>query len=249
MNEEHRTFLNAIINALPESARGYISAPTVTSWMVMLIILGLVIAGTRRMQTSPTSKLQVLIEWTYETFTGFCRNVIGPGSDRFVPFLATQFMFILTMNYCGLLPGFISPTTSLNITLALALSTFAMVQISGFRAHGLKYLMHFVGEPIWLAPLNIPIHVIGELARPLSLSIRLFGNIFGEDMVIAKLIGMAAVALPWWLPIPFQFPMLLFGLFTGFVQALVFLILSAAYIGGAVEKHEAHEEHPVAQAA
>jgi F-type H+-transporting ATPase subunit a len=190
---------------------------------------------------SPTSKLQVLIEWTYETFAGFCRNVIGPESDRFVPFLATQFMFILLLNYCGLLPGFISPTTSLNITLALALSTFGMVQMAGFRAHGLRYLMHFVGEPIWLAPLNIPIHIIGELARPLSLSIRLFGNIFGEDMVIAKLIGMAAVALPWWLPIPFQFPMLLFGLFTGFVQALVFLILSAAYVGGAVDKHEAHE--------
>jgi len=108
-----------------------------------------------------------------------------------------------------------------------------------------------VGEPIWLAPLNIPIHIIGELARPLSLSIRLFGNIFGEDMVIAKLIAMAALALPWWLPIPFQFPMLLFALFTGFVQALVFLILASSYIGGAIEKHEQHEaaEGHAAQAA
>ena len=249
MNEQAKTFLNAIINALPESARGFVTAPTLTSWMVMLIIMGLVLAGTRRMQLSPTSKLQVLVEWTYETFTGFCRNVIGPGSDKFVPFLGTQFIFILAMNYCGLIPGFISPTTSLNITLALALSTFVLVQVSGFRAHGLGYLMHFVGEPIWLAPLNIPIHFIGELARPLSLSIRLFGNIFGEDMVTAQLITMAAAALPHWLPIPFQFPMLLFGLFTGFVQALVFLILSAAYIGGAVEQHEEHEEHAAVQVA
>jgi F-type H+-transporting ATPase subunit a len=111
------------------------------------------------------------------------------------------------------------------------------VQYCGFRAHGIKYLKHFLGEPLWLAPLMLPIHVIGELARPLSLTIRLFGNIFGEDMVIIILILITKEVIGTFL-LPAQFPMMLFGVFTSFVQALVFSMLVAIYISVATEQHE-----------
>ena len=106
---------------------------------------------------------------------------------------------------------------------------------TGFK----KWILHLLGEPIWLFPLMFPIHLIGELARPLSLSVRLFGNIFGEETVIAVLAAMSWVIIPHFISIPYQFPIMLFGVFTSFVQALVFSMLSAIYISIAV----AHSEH------
>jgi len=157
------------------------------------------------------------------------------------------------MNLMGLVPGFISPTSSLVMTFALSIPTFIYVQICGFRAHGLKYLMHFVGEPLWLAPINLVVHVIGELARILSLAVRLFGNIFGEDTVIAQLLLMSvAIFGTIHVPIPLHLPMVLFHIFVSFVQALVFMMLTAAYIAAA-EAHEGEEHreeaHPAAEAA
>ncbi|HEX29119.1 TPA: ATP synthase F0 subunit A, partial [Candidatus Poribacteria bacterium] len=152
----------------------------------------------------------------------------------YTPFVISFFVSILLMNLIGLVPGFISPTSNLNTTIALALIAVIGVQIIAIKEIGIwRYIKHFLGEPLWLSPLMFPLHVIGELAKVLSLSIRLFGNIFGEDTIIAVLAGMSPyfilgkVEIPY---IPYQLPMMLFGLLTAFLQALVFSVLTSIYI-------------------
>lgn len=218
----------------------WVDVNTVASWIMMATLVVLVRLGTRRMKAVP-GRFQSIWEWTYQTLEGFARNMMGDGlGQRFAPLLGTFFLYILFLNLGGIIPGFVSPTTALNTTIALALCCFLAVQYYGFRTRGLRYVMHFVGEPWWLFPINVPIHVLGELARPLSLSVRLFGNIFGEDTVIAQLVTLGVIAIGargLVLPVPVQFPMLLFGIFGAFVQALVFTMLAASYLSGAVVTH------------
>jgi F-type H+-transporting ATPase subunit a len=109
------------------------------------------------------------------------------------------------------------------------------VQYEGFRAHGAGYLKHFLGEPLWMAPLNVIIHVIGELAKPVSLTIRLFGNIFGEETVVSELTKLAVkIQHAIYIPIPIELVMVAFAIFGGFIQALIFTMLTAVYISLAV---------------
>jgi F-type H+-transporting ATPase subunit a len=202
---------------------------------------------TRNLQRIP-SKVQAALELIVGGLERFVTDLIGPQGPKYLPLIGTLFLYILFMNLSGLIPGWKSPTANLNVTIALAVTVFLFVQYQGVRANGLfGYLKHFWGEPAWLGPLNFPIHIIGELARPLSLSIRLFGNIFGEDMVIIVLVGLGLSLIPS-LPLPIQAPMYFFGVFTSFVQALVFSILTSAYIAGATahegHDHEEHAEHP-----
>lgn len=209
------------------------------SWLVVLLLAVVSYLATRRMKQIPTG-LQNALEMVVTALDSFVRGIIGPEGGQFTALIGTVFLYILAMNLLGLIPGLKSPTSNLNTTAALGVSAFFLVQYHTIRISGPKrYCLHFVGDPWWLAPLNIPIHLIGELARPLSLSLRLYGNIFGEDMVIIILAGMAASLLPWFMPIPFQFPMLLFGIFTSFVQALVFSMLFSVYIAVGIT----HEEH------
>ena len=210
------------------------------TWLVILSLSLTAICGTRGLKRVP-SGLQNVLEFAVSALDGFVRNVIGPEyGSKYTPVIGTFFVFILTMNLLGIVPGLMSPTTNINTTVALALIAFVMVQYYAISAVGVKkYVLHFAGEPIWLAPLMLPIHIIGELARPLSLSIRLFGNIFGEDMVIAILILIVTQVLGKFL-IPAQFPMLLLAIFTSFVQAMVFSVLVSIYIAIGISEH--HEE-------
>lgn len=224
----------------PEVILQWVPVNTVGSWLMMAVLLLVVRLGTRQMRSVP-GRLQNIWEWTYQTLNGFSTNLIGHKYGPAVtPLLGSFFLYILFLNLGGLVPGFISPTAGLNTTVALALCCFLAVQYLGFKHQGLRYLMHFVGEPWWLFPINIPIHILGELARPLSLSIRLFGNIFGEDTVISVLVSLGVIALGaggYFIPVPAQFPMLLFGIFGSFLQALVFTMLAASYIAGVVQEH------------
>src|SRR5205085_6685113 len=137
-------------------------------------------------------------------------GLIGPEGPRYLPVVGTLFIYILILNLSGIIPLWKSPTANLNVTFSLALVTLIYVQYHGIRANGFfGYVKHFMGEPIWMAPLNFPLHVIGEFARLISLSFRLFGNMFGEDTVIAILIMIGAPAL-----IPIHFPMILLAIFT-----------------------------------
>jgi F-type H+-transporting ATPase subunit a len=210
------------------------------SWVVILGLALLAVLGTRGWQLRP-GRLQNFIEWIVESMNHFCRGIIGPHGDRYTPLVGTLFLYILLMNLIGLIPGFASPTASLNMNLALAAVVFVAVQVYGIREHGLvNYLKHFAGEPFpWMAWM-FPIHVIGEIAKPMSLALRLFGNIFGEDTIIVVLAMLAAFLLPRWAPIPFQFPLMVFALFTSVVQALIFAMLSAVYIALITEHAEEH---------
>jgi len=209
------------------------------SWLIIGCLILLSWLATRKLRWYP-SGLQNVLEQIVESFNHFCTGIIGPNGPRYAPLVGTLFIYILLLNLLGLVPGFLSPTASLNTNLGLALVVFGAVQYYGLREHGFKkYLLHFAGEPLWLAPLMFPVHLIGELSKPLSLTLRLFGNIFGEDFILVILATLAATFLPFWLPIPFQFPLMVFAVFTSFVQALIFAMLTAVYIALIT----AHEEH------
>jgi F-type H+-transporting ATPase subunit a len=206
---------------------------------------------TRNLHRVP-SKLQMMTEMIFTGLDGFVRDLIGPPYKRYLPLIGTSFLYILFMNLAGLIPGWKSPTSNINVTGALALTIIAYVQYEGLRVNGLKgYLMHFVGEPWWLFWLNIPIHIIGELARVMSLAIRLFGNIFGEDVVIVILLLLAVKFTGGFVPI--HAPMYFLGVFTSLVQALVFSLLASIYIAMMVTHEEgdhgghghdhSHDEH------
>ncbi|HQM65066.1 MAG TPA: F0F1 ATP synthase subunit A, partial [Acidobacteriota bacterium] len=135
-------------------------------------------------------------------------------------------------------PGFDSPTSNINVTAGCAIVVFLHYNIMGIRTHGfLRYLKHFLGPVIFIAPLMLIVEILSHLARPFSLSVRLFANIFGEHMILAVFTAL----LPFILPMP----ILMLSIFTSLVQAFVFVILSIVYTSGAVEHEEPHGHEPV----
>jgi F-type H+-transporting ATPase subunit a len=216
----------------------------VISLLTALTIAVVAFLLTRNLQRVPDGK-QAFVELIYSSLDNFVHGLIGDHYKRYVPLVGTIFIYILIMNLAGLIPGWASPTANINVPAGLAIVVVLYVQIEGIRVNGLKgYLMHFVGDPWWLGPLNFPIHAIGEVARVLSLTIRLFGNIFGEDVVIVILIALAGMFTKGLAPV--QAPMYLLAMFTSFVQAMVFSILTCVYIA-LMTTHDdhghGHDEH------
>ncbi len=236
--EEHGTWLHWLYyyKILPH----WIPEVVPETWLVIFVLSLMAIVASRRLKTRNPSRFQAFLEFCVGSLDNFVRGIVGNEARTLTPIIGTLFIFILVLDLLGLFPGLTSPTANLNTTAALAISAFFIVQYYGIRRQGIvKYVKHFLGEPIWLAPLMLPIHVIGEIAKPISLSIRLFGNIFGEDMVIAILILIVTSVLGRLL-LPLQFPMMLFAIFTGFVQALVFSMLVSIYIAVAIADHSEH---------
>lgn len=243
------TWFHLIAKQLPIP---YAEFVTTTIFIVVVLAL-LAYFGTKGLANRDISRKQAFWELIGQSFLNFVEGIMGPGNERFVPLIGTLFLFILTMNLFGLIPGFISPTASLSTTVALALSVFAVVQFQGVRAHGIvAYLKHFAGDPLWLAPLMFPLHIIGELAKPLSLSLRLAGNVFAEDAVIAIVASLSPLLYlilkySWAKEIPIfpaQIVILPLMIFFGIIQAFVFSMLSAIYISLMVgESHEAEHSH------
>jgi F-type H+-transporting ATPase subunit a len=179
--------------------------------------------------------VEMLMGGLYNLFVG----AIGPTARRYTPYLGTLFIFILINNFMGLVPFFHSSTSSLNTTVALAICTFIYVQFTGIRENGLLgYLHHMAGSPRsgleWgFVILMFPLHVLGEFIKPLSLSLRLFGNVMGEDKLIAVFVVLGAsmfafINAPIGLPI--QVPIVFLAMMTSTIQALVFTLLSTIYI-------------------
>ena len=223
----------------------------VFSFLIALILLGIAFAASRNPQMIPGG-IQNGVEMVVELLTDFISGILGPKhAPRFVPFLGTLFIYIVAMNLFGLIPLMHSPTASLNVTVALALTVFVYVQFIGFKELGpLGWADHMLGSPRdltgWLlAPLMLPIHILGELAKPISLSCRLFGNIFGEDMLLVAFASLGISMLPLQ-AVPFGIPMhaLFFplALLGSFLQAMVFTVLSSIYIL-LMLPHEHHDEH------
>jgi F-type H+-transporting ATPase subunit a len=211
------------------------------SMLVAAFLCVIAALATRKRKLVPDG-LQNVVEAVVEPVYNQIVDILGPRyGPRYVPFLGSLFLYILTMNLIGIVPMMKSPTSNLNVTFALAITVFVYVQYTAIRENGiLGWLDHLAGSPRsameWgLVPLALPIHVMGELAKPVSLSCRLFGNIFGEDMLLVGFasLGIGAMAamhlgaLPFGLP--FHFIFLFLALLTSFVQALVFAMLSTIY--------------------
>jgi F-type H+-transporting ATPase subunit a len=197
-------------------------------------------------------ELQNAVEWIVESMEDICGSMLGKHLDRYFPFIMAIFFYILTMNLMGIFPGFKSSTSTIDLTLALALITFIYVQFSGIRNLGLLgYLDHLAGSPrdivgFAMLPVMIPVHVLGELVKPVSLSCRLFGNIFGEDTLIVVFVGVSAMCLKASLTALAVPPMLgitalfmLLQTLTSIVQALIFSLLTTVYLYMMLP-HEAH---------
>lgn len=225
---------------------GDIPDPGVLVWhslFVAIILVVFAIAATRKLAAIPRGA-QNFGEFIVESMINFTRGIIGPGGEKYVPLVGTIFFFIVVGNLLGQVPYFLSPTANLSTTLALGVIVFCYVQYIGIRSNGLRgYLKHFAGPMPALSPLLFPVELISELVKPFTLAMRLFGNIFGEDTVIIVLAALAVSVLPSLPVVPFQFPILVLGLLTSFVQALVFSLLTCIYISLQSHHDSEHEGH------
>ena len=201
---------------------------------------------TLNLKRVPEGKGQTLLEVFVGGIMDFFGGILGEGGKKYLPFVGSFFIFILSLNYIGLIPGFQAPTADLNTTLALGITAVIGVQIIAIKENGFGgYIKHLIGNPTWLGFLMFPIEVVAQLSRAGSLAIRLFGNIFGEKSVVIQLTGLGAISVgAFILPIPVQVPMMFFAMFGGLLQAFVFTLLTTIYIVLFIEHHdEAHEAH------
>lgn len=183
-----------------------------------------------RAQTSPLpdgrgsvlNLFGLVIEWV----RSMAHDIIGHDADRYVPFLCALFFYILTCNLMGFIPGVAPPTSNITTNWACAITVFVMYNYWGFRAHGVGYLKHFAGPVLWLAWLMVPIELVSHLVRPLTLSVRLYGNMMGDHTALDSFLEIAPAALPMLI--------MILGLLVALIQALIFMILSAIYIALAV---------------
>jgi F-type H+-transporting ATPase subunit a len=202
--------------------------PHVTyTWLIMAVLLGLGVLASRRVALVPEGAQNVM-ELLVGGLEEFMVEITGEEGRAFFPYIGTLFLFILLCNLVGLIPGFLSPTSNINTPLSMALCTFVFTHFLGIKFHGVKYIKHFLGPIPWLAPLFFPIEIIGHCARVLSLTLRLFGNIMGEDLVLAILLLLAGKFLA-------PLPMMFLAVFTSTVQAFIFTLLAMMYFAGSME--------------
>lgn len=199
------------------------------TFLVMAILALLGFLATRRMDIYP-NKVQNVMEVFVNAFHNLLIDTMGEHGKKFFPLIATIGFFILFSNLIGLIPGFESPTASLNTTVAMALVVFFLTHIVGVQIQGMKYFKQFLGPVWWLIPLMMPIEIISHLSRPLSLSVRLFGNIQGGHIVVAVIFVLVPLLIP--------LPILILKILISVIQTLVFMLLSMMYIAGAMEEHQ-----------
>ncbi|MFQ5862565.1 MAG: F0F1 ATP synthase subunit A [Candidatus Brocadiales bacterium] len=214
--------------------------PVIMSGVAITFLVLFCYRVTRSLKKVPGLQ-QALLELTVEGLESFVESQMGKVGGSFVAFIGTLFIYIWVMNLMGQVPLFHSPTADYNTTLALTLIVFFLTHYHGFKSNGpIGYLKHFLGEPRWLAPLLLPIHLVQELiARPLTLSLRLFGNLMGEHTILAIGIGFSPLLLGF-IPIPVQLPAVLLDLLLATLQAGIFAVLACFYIAGAMGALEEH---------
>ena len=198
------------------------------TWFVMALLVFFSFLATRRLQMTP-GVLQNVMEVFVGAIDKLLIDTMGNHGKPFFPLIATLGFFILTSNLIGLLPGLESPTSNLNTTVAMALVVFFMTHIVGVQVQGLKYFKQFMGPVWWLTPLMLPIELISHISRPVSLSMRLFGNIEGGHIVLLILFFLVPLLVP--------LPIIVLKLLISVIQTLVFMLLSMMYIAGAMEEH------------
>lgn len=227
---------------LPVPATGELIPPHLVMGLLILLfwtVVGLMLRT--RLSVENPSRFQIVMEDLVSALLGLLNDWIGPEGRRFLALVGALGAFILVGNLMGLVPGLMSPTSSMSVTAGCAITIWVYYHFQGIRAQGIvAYVKHFAappGAPIWLAPIMLPIELISHVSRILSLTLRLFGNIFGEETIIFVLLTL----LPWYFPAPVL--MMGLGLVTATLQAFIFVLLSIIYLQGAVALEHEHEEH------
>jgi F-type H+-transporting ATPase subunit a len=224
------SFLNAVGRPAADPAHPWENWIAMEILVVAIILVLFAILRSRLSVENP-GKLQLTFEAIYKFVVGQTDEAVEHGR-KYAPFFGALFVFILFMNLIGVIPGFESPTMTTAVPLGLAVCVFFYYHWMGLREQGVgKYLLHFAGPMLVLAPLMIPIELISHLARPLSLTVRLFANMFAGEKVTQTFLSLTFIVAP----------AIFMGLhvFVGFLQAYIFMLLAMIYVGGAV----AHEEH------
>ncbi|NP_050737.1 ATP synthase CF0 A subunit (chloroplast) [Guillardia theta] len=207
----------------------------IVSWLVMLALIIFALNGTRKLNQIP-SGIQNFMEYVYEFLQDIAKNQIGEEDYRpWVPYISTVFLFIFGANWAGaLIPWKLiqlpegelaAPTNDINVTVALALLTSISYFYAGISKKGISYFSRYV-QP---TPILLPINILEDFTKPLSLSFRLFGNVLADELVVSVFALLVPILIP--------LPVMTLGLFASSVQALIFSTLSAAYIGEALEDH------------
>ncbi|HBH17922.1 MAG TPA: ATP synthase F0 subunit A [Cyanobacteria bacterium UBA9579] len=208
----------------------------VTTWISMILLILLALVVTRNLSRIPDG-IQSFAEIIMEFLEGLSVEQMGKEGYKHVAIIASLFLFILVGNLLGQLPWrvyhleqgeFASPTNDLNVTIALALVVSLYYFSAGIAKKGLGYFKHYL-QPFWFL---LPINILEDFTRPLTLSLRLFGNILAGEVIILVLLAFVPLVAP--------VPVMLFELFVAFLQAFIFTILSASYIGAVLAEHEHH---------
>lgn len=221
---------NAALSLVGKHAEARPWADFVVMQILVVAILMLLFAMLRpRLSASRPGKFQQVFELIYEFVRDQAEDQVGHTAHRYVPYFGLIFLFVLSSNLIGLMPCFESPTMNASVTAGCALATFGYYNMKGLTVNGIRYLGHFAGPLWWLAPLMFPIEIISHLARILSLTVRLYANIFAGEQVTMVFLGLTK----------FGPPVIFMGLhiFVGVIQAYIFMLLAMVYVGGAV----AHE--------
>lgn len=233
---------------IPISLGGFdisINKAVVMMWVVVsLAAVFMVVAGSARKLVP--GKLQSIAELMVDFIRSMILDTMGKEGMRFFPLIATLFLFILFCNLLGLIPGSYTVTSQIIVTAVFSCVVYGISLVMGFLIHGVKFLGILVppGTPGWLLPLMIPIELMSQLARPISLAVRLFANMTAGHVILGVLFGMAisgGLLIGW---LPFAFTVAIYGLEVGiaFIQAYIFTILTCVYIGDAYHLH-GHDEH------
>jgi len=197
------------------------------SWVVMAILIVLSLLAVKTLTMIPV-KGQNVFEVIIGGMEDFMVGIMGEEGRPMFPVVATVFLYIATCNLIGIIPGFFPPTADLNTTASCAITVFVYTHYIGIKYHGAKYIKHFLGPVWWMSPLILIVELIGHFARILSLSIRLFGNMRGHEIVLAILFMLAGAFFA-------PLPIIVLGLFVSVIQAFVFFLLSIIYFSGAME--------------
>lgn len=218
-----------VVGLVDKAGHSLIPQHILYTWLVMLILIVLGWVGTRKLSLVPKG-VQNFLEIMVGGMEDFIVSNMGEHGRSVFPLLMTLFIFILFSNFIGLVPGCMAPTANLNTNASMALCVFLFYNYIGIRQHGAKYIKHFTGPVPWLIPIMLPIELLSHLARPLSLTVRLFGNIFGEELVLILFFFLLPVVAT--LPIYFLYSL------ADTIQAFIFFMLSMIYLKMSFE--EAH---------
>jgi F-type H+-transporting ATPase subunit a len=222
-----------------------INKAVIMMWVVVALVTVLMLLAGSARRLVP-GKLQSLAEMLVDFIRGIILDTMGPAGMKFFPLIATLFLFILFCNLIGLIPGAYTVTSQIVVTAVFAIVVYGLSLVMGFLLHGGKFLGILVppGTPVWLLPLMVPIELISQLARPISLAVRLFANMTAGHVILGVLFGLAISGglLIGWLPFVFTIAMNGLELGIAFIQAYIFTVLTCVYLGDAFHLH-GHDEH------